>query len=90
MKLSNSNIKKFLIFQEMFQETETQRKFIMFSQKKAVLIFQKKETPKKFLMFKETENLKSFLYFRKRNFLIFRERYTQNPNILELEAYLKP
>ena len=58
----------------MLQETETQRKFIMFSQKKAALIFQKKETPKKFLMFKETENLKSFLYFRKRNFLLFQEK----------------
>ena len=48
MKLSSSNIKKFL----------------MFSQKKALLIFWETETPKKFLIFRETENLKNFLYFR--------------------------
>ena len=68
-KLSNSNIKKLLIF----------------SQKKAFFMFWEKETPEKFLIFHETElsyisgngtfrarkiknsHLKSFLYFR-RNF----------------------
>ena len=62
MKLSSSNIKKFLIF----------------SQKKAFLIFRITETQKKFLMFQETElsyilgnnflsskNEKTFLYFTK-------------------------
>ena len=39
MKLSNSNIKKFVIF----------------SQKKAILIFQETETPKNFFIFRETE-----------------------------------
>ena len=57
MELSSSNIKKFLIF----------------SQKKAFLIFQETETPKKFLIFSqkkavltftETETLKIFLMFQ--------------------------
>ena len=39
MELSDSNIKKFLIF----------------SQKKAFLTFQETETPQKFLIFQETE-----------------------------------
>ena len=39
MKLSGSNIKKFVIF----------------SQKKAFLIFREKEKPNKFLIFEETE-----------------------------------
>ena len=77
MELSNSNIKKLLIF----------------SQKKAVLIFQGTEAPKKFLIFQETElfyisengkpkklimfqevtfrarKIKNVLYFGKWNFL---------------------
>ena len=40
----------------MFQETKTTKKFHIFSQKEAVLIFQ------------ETETLINFLYFSKRNF----------------------
>ena len=52
MELSNSNIKKFLIF----KESETPQKFLLFSQKKAFLIFQ--ETKKSlyfrnFLVFQE-------------------------------------
>ena len=43
MELSNSNIKKFLIF----QETETPKKLLILSQEKAFLIFWKMETPKK-------------------------------------------
>ena len=37
-------------------------------------------------MFKERETLKNYLYFRKRNFLIFQQRYIyfQNPGITEL------
>ena len=31
--------------------------------------------------FRKTEALKNSLYFRKRNFLIFQERYIQNPGI---------
>ena len=57
MELSSSNIKKFLIF----------------SQKKAFLIFWKQKSRKSslyfwkrnFLIFLETEALKNFLYFRK-------------------------
>ena len=48
MEPSNSNIKKFLIF----QETETPKKLLILSQEKAFLIFWKMETPKK-----------TFLYF---------------------------
>ena len=57
--------------------------FLLFSQEKAVLIFQQTATPKKFLIFsekkvvlifQETETLKKrSLYFRKMNFLIFQE-----------------
>ena len=36
-------------------ETETSKKFIIFSQKKAVLIFQKTEVAKKLFIFQETE-----------------------------------
>ena len=60
----------------MFQEIELSdskiKKFLLFSQKEAFLIFRK------------TETLKHSLYFRKRNFLIFQERYIQNPDITEL------
>ena len=42
-----------------FQETETRKKFLLFFQKKTVLIFQ------------ETETRKNSLYFRKRKFRIF-------------------
>ena len=49
MELSGSNIKAFLIF----------------SQKKAFLIFRERETSKKFLTFQEMETLKNFLYFPK-------------------------
>ena len=52
MEFSGSNIKKFFIF----------------SQKKAFLIFQEAETPKKFLIFQERKTLKSFLYSEKQNF----------------------
>ena len=46
MELSGSNIKKFIIF----------------SQKKTILIIWEMETPKKFVIFQEAE---LFLYFRK-------------------------
>ena len=66
------------------QEMEIPKEFLIFSQKKAVFIFQDTETPKIFILFQEMEilknfpspknkkqQLKSFLYFRKWNFLIF-------------------
>ena len=54
MELSNSNIKKFLIF----------------SQKKAFLIFRETETPKKLFIYKKIKPLLNcFLYFGKWNFL---------------------
>ena len=58
MEFSNSNVEKFLIF----------------SQKKAFLIFQEMKTPKKFLIFSQK---KAFLIFREtetpKKFLIFQE-----------------
>ena len=47
----NSNIKKFLIF----QETKTIKKLLTFSQKKAFLIFWKTENPKKLFISQETD-----------------------------------
>ena len=58
-----STPRKFLIF----QPTETSKKFLIFSQKKAVLKFQEMETSK------------NSLCFRKRNFLIFRETLKNFP-----------
>ena len=68
MELSNSNIKKYPIF----PETETPKKFLIFSQKKA------------FLTLQETETLKKFFYFREQNFLIFQEELPkpQKPKFL--------
>ena len=63
-------------------------KKIIFSQKKAFLIFQEMETPKK--IFQERETLKNYLYSRKWNFLIFQgERYIQNTDITELSYILR-
>ena len=99
MELSDSKIKKFHIFPEMEPLTlsrlkklkkSTPKKFLIFSQKKAVLVFREKETLKKLLILQEMETLKSFLYFRKRNFLIFRERHIQNPDIFRTLVYLEP
>ena len=76
MGLSCSSIKEFLIFQEM----ETIKKFLIFSQKnafpifsqkEAVLILQETETPKKFLIFLPKNPPKYSLCFTKHNFLIF-------------------
>ena len=43
MELSSSNIKKFLIFQEMELSGSNIKKFFIFFQKKAFLIFQEME-----------------------------------------------
>ena len=53
MELSGSWIKKFVMFQEM--KLCSSKRFFIFSQKKAFLIFQETETPKKFFIFLETE-----------------------------------
>ena len=52
-----STLRKLIIL----QETETLKKFLLFSQKKDFLIFWEKRSPK------------HSLYFRKQNFLIFQE-----------------
>ena len=68
MELSNSNIKEFLIL----KETETPKKFHVFSQKKAVLIFRETETLKKLLIFQKVtlpaRKMKKLLYFREWKF----------------------
>ena len=85
MELFCSNVTKSLIFQEtetlkvfiMFQEMKLSNfnieKFLIFSQKKAFVVFRETETPKKLFIFRETEvlifnetqTLKIFLHFRK-------------------------
>ena len=62
------------------------------------LIFQETETLKKSLYFRKRRPRKSpytsgngnFLYFRKRKFLVFQERYIQKPNIFRTLVYSKP
>ena len=66
-------LKVFIIFQEMKLSNFNIGKFLIFSQKKAFVVFRETETPKKFFMFqetevlifKETQTLKIFLHFRK-------------------------
>ena len=85
MELSCSNVTKSLKFQEtetlkvfiMFQEMKLSNfnieKFLIFSQKKAFVVFRETETPQKLFIFRETEvlifnetqTLKIFLHFRK-------------------------
>ena len=75
MEFSYIFLKKFFLyfgkvtFKTLELSSSNTKKFLIFSQKKAFLIFQKTETPKKFLIFQETElsyisrnrNPKSFL-----------------------------
>ena len=82
MKLSNSNIKKFLIF----RETETPKKLLIF-QEAELSYTSGNRNFKKNLIFQETElshisENGTFLYFGKS---IFR-----NLTYLELEAYSEP
>ena len=78
MELPSSNIKKFVIFQKMKLSSSNIKKFLRFSQKKAFLIFREIEifyisengNPPKILCISGSG---TFLYFRKRNFLIFQE-----------------
>ena len=65
---------------------KTPKKFLIFSQNKAFLIFRKTETPKNILYISGNG---TFLYFRKWNFLIFRERYIQEPSIFRTLTYLE-
>ena len=57
-------LKKFRIF----QETETQKKFLVFSQKKAVLIFRETETSKIFFKFQKMGDPKTFFIFQEKKF----------------------
>ena len=72
MDLSCSNIKKCLIF----QETETLKKFLIFSRKEAFLMFSQKATV---LIFQETEAPKKFLYFLKRKLFLYFRKWNHTP-----------
>ena len=50
-----STPKKLPILQKIDLSISSVKKFLIFSQKKAVLIFQETETPKKFILFQKTE-----------------------------------
>ena len=67
LKNKNSTLRKFLTS----QETETREKFPIFSQKKAVLIFQETEIQKKFLMFQETFYISGSNFPRSKKFYTF-------------------
>ena len=79
MELSSSNIKQILIFPEMkprlFSPSSKNKKI---RPEKYFIYFRKRKPQKNFLYFLKR---RLFLYFRKRNFLTFRERYIQNPGI---------
>ena len=73
MELSGSNIKRFLIFQEMELSSYNINKFLMFSQSKAFLIFQEMELC---YMLGYGNPERNSLHFGKQNFLIFQETET--------------
>ena len=86
----NGNPKKFLIF----QETETPKKSSYIFLKESCSYISGNGNPEKFLLFQETElsyisGKRTFLNFRKRKFLIFRERYIQNPSIFRTRSILR-
>ena len=84
-----------VIFQEIELFSSNIKKFLIFSQKKAFLIFRQMEpsyfsengNPEKILYISGN---RTFLYFRKRNFLIFRIGIFRTLAYLELEAYSEP
>ena len=75
MELSNSNdIKIFLTFEEI----EAKKKFLIFSQKKAVLTFREKEILKNYLYFRKRKTLKNrFLFQETELFYIFVKVYSE-------------
>ena len=91
MKLSSSNIKKFLHFLK-------RKLFLYFIKRKRFLYFRKwnlhfsaqaqrikKSTSRKFHIFQETKTRKNFLYFLKRRlFFYFRKRKPRNGNSKKL------
>ena len=72
-KFKKSGRKKFPIFQEMQLSCSNIKKFLVFCEEKAFLIFPEPETPekfviileKKFFIFQEMKILKNILYFTK-------------------------
>ena len=86
MELFNSNIKKFIIL----QETETPKKLLIFSQKKAV--FRKTENPQKILFISgkgSPEKISyisgsNFLSFKSKKFLVFQEMKLSSSTLKKL------
>ena len=81
-KLKNPLLESYYIllyFQEMESYSSNIKKFLIFFQKKAFLIFEETETPKKFLIFwnfvifQETKTLKH-LHFRKKLFKLKKQK----------------
>ena len=77
MELSDSKIKKFLIFPEM-GHCNFQPKLEKIHPEKISCASGNRKPPKKIYIFSRR---KSFLYFRKRNFLIFQETLSNFPRL---------
>ena len=91
----SSNIQGFLVHFPAIASKFFPKRFLIFSQKKVFLIFQEMELSsskiRKFLILtglspqnfslKNFFSEKDFLIFRRRNLLIYREMYIQNPGI---------
>ena len=94
-------LKSFLTFQarkskKKIHHEKPQKNFLFFLKREFFLYSRKWKSLKNSLCFRKLKNLKNLLYFRKRNFLLFWERYIQNPRIFRTRSifrtltYLKP
>ena len=96
MELSGSNIKKFLIFQEVtFQARKIKKNpqrenFLYFKNRKPRKNFLYFHKRKLFLYFRKRKPRKNVVYFRKMNFLYRGIGIFRTLAYLELEAYSKP
>ena len=98
MEFSNSSIKNLFMFSQkkavlIFPESETEKRFLIFSQEK-VYISGNEKPLKIFLIFQETErsNLSRNVYsepWNNRIFFTFKERDIHNPGIMELSYISK-
>ena len=91
MELSDSKIKKFPVFPEISAQAQKIKKnpprenFLLFLKRKYFVYFEKWS----FLLFEEMKTRKKFYIFRKRNVLIFWERYVQNPSIFRTRSIFR-
>ena len=98
MEDSNSKIKKSLLFWEIKIFSSTIKKVLIFREmefygsnifsKESFSSFSGNRNPKEFFIFQDTElsyiaGNRTFLYFLKKVFLIFRKKYIQNPDIIK-------